>query len=180
MRRSFRFLRMAGMLQVPYMKRKACFFLLLPVLAHGTFLHGVESSLPDKAGTFLPPAGWIRTVSEMLVLRGPGRDANEAPRLAVTLADGDTASISASLRDGWTRVADGCELLDDDDEPLGGRVWRRIRVRFAAGPLAFGQTAWVGSVSGRTVVVVLSAPDERIGQHLATAAAAVASISAPR
>ena len=180
MRRSFRFLRMAGMLQVSFMKRKPCIFHLMAMLAYGTFLHSAESSLPGNAGTFHPPAGWTRTMGETLVLRGPGRDANEAPRLAVTIADGDPASAASSLRDGWKRVADGCEMLDDDDEPLGGRVWRRIRVRFAAGPLAFGQTAWVGAVSGRTVVVVLSAPDDRIGLHLAAASDAVASISAPR
>lgn len=162
------------------MERKASIFIALLAFAGGTFLASAESSLPGGAGTFLPPAGWTRTSAEMLVLRGPGRDASEAPRLALTLADGDAGSAATSLRDGWKRVADGCEMLDDDDEPLGGRVWRRMRVRFAAGPLAFGQTAWVGSVSGRTVVVVLSAPDERIGLHLAAASAAVASISGPR
>lgn len=180
MRRSFRFLRMAGMLQVSFMKRKACMFHLLTALAYGTFLHTAESSLPGNTGTFTPPAGWTVAAGDMLVLRGPGRDASDAPRLVATIADGDPASTAASLRDGWKRVADGCDMLDDDDEPLGGRVWRRMRVRFAAGPLAFGQTAWVGAVAGRTVIFVLSAPDERIGLHLAAASAAIASISAPR
>lgn len=162
------------------MERKRCIFPALAVLA-GTFLHASESiPLPDGAGMFHPPTGWTRLPSEPLVLRGPGRDADEAPRLAATVAAGDPASTAASMRDGWRRVADGCEFLDDDDEPLGGRIWRRIRVRFAAGPLAFGQTAWIGSVGGRTVVMVLSAPDERAGGHLAAAAAAVASISAPQ
>ncbi len=179
-RKSFRFLRMVGMLQISFMERKASISMCLLAFASGTCLGSAESSLPGDAGTFIAPAGWTRTSAEMLVLRGPGRDASEAPRLAVTLADGDPVSTAGSLREGWKRVAAGCEMLDDDDEPLGGRVWRRIRVRFAAGPLAFAQTAWVGSVSGRTVVVLLSAPDDRIGLHLAAASAAVASISAPR
>lgn len=159
------------------MERKASICIALLAFAGGTFLASAESSLPGNAGIFHPPTGWTRTSAETLVLRGPGRDASDAPRLALTIADGDAASAASSLRDGWKRVADGCEMLDDDDEPLGGRVWRRMRVRFAAGPLAFGQTAWVGSVGGRTLVIVLSAPDERIGLHLAAASAAVASIS---
>ena len=162
------------------MKRKACMFHLLLALAGGIFLQAGESSLPGNAGSFHPPAGWTRMTGEAFALRGPGRDDSEAPRLVVTIAAGDQGSTAASMRDGWKRVADGCELLDDDDEPLGGRVWRRMRVRFAAGPLAFGQTAWVGAVAGRTVVIVLSAPDDRIGLHLAAASDAVASISGPR
>lgn len=139
-----------------------------------------EARLPQEAGVITIPAGWAEAAGTTLVLRGPGTDAMAAPRLAVELAAGDVTSATESLRDGYRRLADGCEILDDDQVPLGGRVWRRLRVRFAAGPLAFGQSAWVGSVGNRTVVAVLSAPDDRIAAHLAAASAAVASISAPR
>ena len=159
------------------MERKRSIIFLILVLA-GSFLAAGEAlSLPGKTGMFHPPAGWTTLQSEPLIVRGPARDAGEAPRLVVTLSEGDPASAAATLRDGWKRVADGCEFLDDDDVPLGGRVWRRIRVRFAAGPLAFGQTAWIGQVAGRTMVIVLSAPDDRIGGYLAVASATVASIT---
>lgn len=143
-------------------------------------LMAVEAQLPAGSGTIAVPPGWDSADGRVLVLRAPARDAMEAPRLAVSIADGDTDSALGSLRDGYRRMADGCEILDDDQVPLGGRVWRRLRVRFATGPVAFGQSAWVGTVGTRTVVAVLSAPDERIAGSLAAASAAVASISAPR
>ncbi len=139
-----------------------------------------DARLPQAGGTLTIPAGWSEIAGSSLVLRGPGKDAMEAPRLAIGIAAGDVASATDSLRDGYRRLADGCEILDDDQVPLGGRVWRRLRVRFAAGPLAFGQSAWVGTVGEHTVVAVLSAPDDRIAAHLTAASAAVASISAPR
>lgn len=141
-----------------------------------------EVRLPQEAGILTIPAGWteVPRPGTTLVLRGPGTDAMEAPRLAVETAAGDVASATDSLRDGYRRLADGCEILDDDQVPLGGRVWRRLRVRFAAGPLAFGQSAWIGTVGNRTVVAVLSAPDDRIAAHLTAASAVIASISVPR
>lgn len=148
------------------------------LLSTGTIVAAAEAiPLPGGAGTIQPPPGWQRNPSSELVLRGPGRETDESPRLAIAVSGTDAASTAASLRAGWRRMADGCETIDDDLEPLGGRVWQRIRVRFAAGPLAFGQTGWVGSVGGRTVVIVLSAPDDRIGGFLAAAEAAIASIS---
>ena len=98
--------------------------------------------------------------------------------MAISLAEAGVETAAESLRDGMRRVTDGCEILDDDSVPLGGRIWRRIRSRFAAGPLAFGQIAWISSVGGRTIVVVLSAPDDAIAAHVGAAAAAVGSIRA--
>ncbi len=113
------------------------------------------------------------------ILVGPG-DSNDPPRLSLATATGDPATTAASVRDGYRRIGDGCQFIDDDDQPLGGRVWRRIRVRFAVGPLVFVQTAWIGAVDGRTVIAVLSSLEEQAAASLATGSAAVASISAPR
>jgi hypothetical protein len=139
-----------------------------------------DAKLPHGGGSMTIPAGWTEIAGTSLILRGPGKEAIDAPRLAVEIAAGDIASTTDSLRDGYRRLADGCEIIDDDQVPLGGRVWSRLRVRFAAGPLAFGQSAWVGTVGSRTVVVVLSAPDDSLAVYLAAASSAIASISAPR
>lgn len=139
-----------------------------------------DAVLPDGAGRIAVPDAWRVSAARPLVLLGAAAAATDAPRLAVTATDAPAADAAASLRAGYARIADGCEILDDDDAPLGGRVWRRLRVRFATGPVLFGQVAWVGTVGTRTVVAVLSAPDERIGAALPAASAAVASISAPR
>jgi hypothetical protein len=101
--------------------------------------------------------------------------AGEATRPAPALTVTPTAPDPPPRREGWRRVTDG-RVID----MLGGRVWQRIRVRFAVGPLAVVQTAWIGTVGGRTVVAVLSSGDDHAAAHLVTAAAAVASISAPR
>jgi len=154
--------------------------ILIPFLLCAGGLLAGEVQLPGGSGTIVVPPGWESADGRILVLRAPARDAMEAPRLAISIADGDADSALGSLRDGYRRMADGCEILDDDQVPLGGRVWRRLRVRFATGPIAFGQSAWVGTVGTRTVVAVLSAPDERLAGSLAAASAAVASISAPR
>lgn len=150
------------------------------LIACSTPLAGAETALPLDVGTITIPPEWSVVDGVGFVLRGPGRTALEAPRLAITTAVGDVDATTASLRDGYRRVADGCEILDDDTIPLGGRVWHRLRVRFATGPMAIGQSAWVGSVDGRTVVAVLSAPDEYLSSHLAKAAESIASISALR
>jgi len=174
---SFRFLRMAGTLQVSFVKRKTS---ILPVLTFiaGAFLQAGEPLLLHDASVRLqPPAGWQRLAVPGVILRGPGTDLTEAPRLTISIVPGDVNSNAASMRDGWRRVSDGCDMIDDDDEPIGGRVWRRIRVRFAVGPLAFGQCAWIGQVNGRTMVAVLSAPDDHIVRHLVAASTTLASIS---
>ena len=159
---------------------RKCSILASVFLTSGMILASESLPLPESTGTFLVPAGWHRVAAAGLVLRGPGNEAADAPRLVLTVVPGDLAATATSLKDGWKRVTDGCEILDDDNEPLGGRVWRRIRVRFAAGPLAFGQAAWIGSVNGRTVVAMLSAPDDRIGSHLASVTAAIATIRSNR
>lgn len=149
------------------------------LLAAGTFHSLFAADLPSATGTISVPTGWRIAAGEALTLLGPG-GGHHPPRLALRLAETAPAEAAAVLRAGWQRVADGCTVLDDDDEPLGGRVWRRIRVRYAVGPLAVAQTAWVGSVGGRTVVAVLSSDDDAAAAALATAAAAIASISVPR
>lgn len=143
----------------------------------GTFLLAAEHRpLPDGAGTIVLPDRWHSGTPGVLIGPGP---AGEAPRLALAVGAGAPAATASTLRDAWRRVADGCELLDEDDEPLGGRVWRRLRARFAIGPLVTVQTAWVGTVDGRTVVAIYSATEEHAAEHLPAAVAAVASISAP-
>lgn len=177
---SFRFLCLGGTIQVSFMERKACIFILVALLCGSIHAADERIPLPDGAGSFLAAPGWRRLPISDVVLSGPVKGAAMAPRIAVAVAAGTPAATAASLRDGWSRVADGCEFIDDDELPLGGRVWRRIRMRFGAGPLTFGQNAWIGSVAGRTVVVILSGPDDSIGAHQGSAAAMVGSISAPR
>ncbi len=161
--------------------RCKCSILASLLFGTGSFLAGAEAiPLPDGIGMIQPPQGWQSSTSPNLILRGLDKDAANAPRWAFTLASGDATTTAASLRDGWRRVTDGCEMIDDDDEPIGGRVWRRIRVRFAVGPLAFSQCAWIGTVNGRTLVAVLSAPDDQLAHHLAAASTALASISVRR
>ena len=145
-------------------------------------LPAADYDLPAAACIITGPPGWSPAASPAFVLRGPvphGRT-EEAPRLAITIAEADIATTASSLRDGLMRVADGCEILDDDQIPLGGRVWRRIKTRFAAGPMAFGQYAWIGTVEGRTLVVVLSAPDDVVTTSLAPVSAAIATIRPAR
>jgi hypothetical protein len=159
------------------MQRKASILVLLAFSGWAGVAASESIPLPAGAGMIQSPPGWQRRPSPELVLRGPGRDANEAPRLVITVSGIDAAATAASLRAGWQRMADGYKIIDDDLEPLGGRVWQRIRVHFAVGPLALAQTAWIGSVGGQTMIIVLSAPDDRIGGCLTAAAAAIASIS---
>jgi len=161
------------------MKRKECYIAAI-LLVTGTFLGAIESAaLPEAAGAIVVPTGWRTVPGGCLILRGPG-EGYEVPRLALSVTSSAAPAAATALREGWRRVTDGREVIDDDDEPLGGRVWQRIRVRFAVGPLAVVQTAWIGTVGGRTVVAVLSSGDDHAAAHLVTAAAAVASISAPR
>lgn len=112
------------------------------------------------------PAGWSRISTHPTVLRGPGTD-SAAPRLALTSPGADPDSAAATMRAAWLRMTDGGEIVADETIQLGGQGWRRIRVRFATGPLAFAQCAWIGAVAGRTQVAVLSAPDDALDEHLA-------------
>ncbi len=158
---------------------RICFAVFFVACLHAT---DISVSIPGGGCTISPPSGWTIAPAVHLVFRGPitGNRTEDAPRMAITCAEAGVDSTADSLRDGIRRVADGCEILNDDSVPLGGRTWRRIRSRFAAGPLAFGQIAWISSVDGRTIVVVLSAPDDAIVAHLGPAAAAVGSIRAER
>lgn len=124
------------------------------------------------------PAGWSRADASaaQVVLKGPAAAGSSAPRIAIAVSPSDPDAAATSLRDGLLRIADGCEILDDDHVPLGGRVWRRMRLRFATGPLVFGQSAWIGAVDGTTMVVVLSASDDDLAKYLATAANVVAAL----
>lgn len=144
--------------------------------------HSEESTmLPAGASQMMIPAGWMRAVdANACLLVGPGRTPDERPRLACSLGQGAPEELATAMRDAYRRITDGCEILDDDRIPVGGRVWHRLRVRFAAGPLAFGQSAWIGQADGRTLVFVLSAPDDQLADHLQAATAAIASISSAR
>jgi hypothetical protein len=137
--------------------------------------------LPSGTMRMIIPAGWKPSSDAgMCVLTGPGRQAAEHPRLACTLGQGTPDAATEVMRSAYLRITDGCEILDDDRIPVGGRIWNRLRVRFAAGPLAFGQTAWIGQTEGQTLVFVLSSPDEDLATHLPAATAAIASLSPAR
>ncbi len=157
-------------------------FLFIFVFMSSRVAYAEDFALPDSNWVITGPPDWTSAAVAGFVLRGPvshGRT-EEAPRLAITNAEADIATTASSLRDGLMRVTDGGEILDDDQVPLGGRVWRRIKSRFAAGPMAFGQYAWIGTVDGRTLVVVLSAPDDVVTASLALASAAIATIRPAR
>ncbi|HAT09413.1 MAG TPA: hypothetical protein DCS97_02190 [Planctomycetes bacterium] len=145
---------------------------------------GAEEStiLPSGTARMILPVGWEQTADPGLcVLLGPGRTADERPRLTCTVGSGTPDEATEAMRSAYRRLTDGCEILDDDRIPVGGRIWNRLRVRFAVGPLAFAQTAWIGEAEGRTLVFVLSAPDDLLARHLQAATAAIASLSrAPR
>ncbi len=137
--------------------------------------------LPSGTMRMIIPAGWKPSSDAgMCILIGPGRQAAEHPRLACTLGQGTPDAATEAMRSAYLRITDGCDILDDDRIPVGGRIWNRLRVRFAAGPLAFGQTAWVGQAEGQTLIFVLSSPDEDLATHLPAATAAIASLSPVR
>lgn len=148
-----------------------------------SLLAGGESiTVPGTAIVAIVPVEWtvLPLDGPVAIIQGPGRNSGSLPRLTLATASGDPTTTSTALRTSLLRVADGCQILDDDELPIGGRVWRRLRVRFAIGPVPFGQSAWVGSVSGKTVVAVLSAPEDILATQLATATTVVASLrSAP-
>lgn len=160
----------------------------MPSKLHVTFLvagiiHGVcytAESFPVPGSTLSAdlPAQWVRLPGDerTAVIHGPGRSTAAMPKIAIACTSADPAAAAAAIRDGLMRVGDGCEVIDADQIPLGGRVWQRIRLRFAAGPLEFGQSIWAGTVAGRTVTVVLSAPEEDLAAHLPAGAAVVASL----
>lgn len=144
-------------------------------------LPGVESiTIPKSTIQATVPAGWSQLPADgtTTVLRGPGRIPSNSPRLSLACAASDPETTSASLRTSLLKITDGCQILDDDELPIGGRVWRRLRVRFAIGPLQFGQSAWIGSVSGRTTIVILSAPEDDLPAHLGTASELLGSFHA--
>jgi hypothetical protein len=161
------------------MMSKQRIIILLCVLA--TTLTSVEScTIPQTQVLATIPAGWnvLPTDGVTVVLRGPGRIPAAIPRLSLATAAGDPVATCASLRSSLLRVTDGCRILDDDEIPIGGRVWRRLRVRFAVGPAQFGQSAWIGSVSGITIIVVLSAPEDELPAYLSMSAALLTSLRA--
>jgi hypothetical protein len=133
---------------------------------------------PGGGAAFTPPPGWLRLDREGATWRAP-RDAGSAARIALSTSAGSPAEAAAELRDGWRRVA-SAEMLDEDDVPAGGRTWRRLHARVAAGPLIFAQCAWIGTVGGRTLVIVASAPDALPPAALAAADGVLGSLSAPR
>lgn len=133
---------------------------------------------PGGGAAFSPPSGWLRIDRDGAAWRAPG-DAAGAPRIALSASSGTPAEAAAELRDGWRRVA-SAEMLDEDDVPVGGRTWRRMHARIAAGPLIYAQCAWIGTVGSRTLVVVASAPDALPPAALAAADGVLGSFSVPR
>lgn len=161
------------------MMSKQRIILLTCVLA--TALASAESIIIPRTPVLATiPVGWSALPQDGVtaVLRGPGSTPASIPRLSLATAAGDPAATCATLRSSLLRVTDGCQILDDDELPIGGRVWRRLRVRFAIGPAQFGQSAWIGSVSGKTIIVVLSAPEDELPAYLATAATLLTSLRA--
>jgi hypothetical protein len=145
-----------------------------------SILSGGESTIiPGTAISVQAPAGWNQAPGNVLVYEGHGPSQAEHPRLAFSVSTADPATAAATMRDALLRVTDGCQVIDEDTVPVGGRSWRRLHVRFATGPIVFAQSSWVGTVGGRTLIVVLSAPDERIGDSLLAATGALASLTAP-
>lgn len=151
------------------------------LLLMGTFLHAVEIvPLPGVRAELAVPAGWTIRPGTGLLLHGPARDPATAARLIIMPSANGVEAAATAMREGWLRLTDGCEIGDDSEVPLGGRVWRRIGARFATGPLVFAQIAWIGTVDGRTVIAVLSAPEEGLAASAPVAGAALATISLRR
>lgn len=147
------------------------------LLLMGTFLHAVEIvPLPGARTELAVPAGWTIRPGTGLLLHDPA----SAARLVIMPSANSVEAAATAMREGWLRLTDGCEIGDDSEVPLGGRVWRRIGARFATGPLVFAQIAWISTVDGRTVIAVLSAPDERLAASAPVAGAALATISLRR
>jgi hypothetical protein len=158
------------------MKSKKRMIILACIVS--TMLGAESVSLPSSHITALVPAGWSQLPAEGMVaiLRGPGATAASTSRMTVTTTVGDPATTCALLRSSWSRIADGCQFPDDNEVTVGGRVWRRLQMRFAVGPAAFAQTVWIGLVMGKTVVVVLSALEDELSAHSASAMAFLATL----
>lgn len=146
-----------------------------------SFAHAETLSSTDGLVTATIPQGWTTVPSDgAAVIQGRATDPVQAPRIALTLPGTPPAEAAAAIRAGVLKVGDGTEIIDEDDLPIGGRVWRRIRYRFATGPLVFGQSAWIGQVGGHTVSVVLSAPDDRLAAQIDAATGLIASLAPAR
>lgn len=105
-------------------------------------------------GSFRPPAGWRAAAPGLYTAQAGGAEW----RLAWSVAEAAPAQEVERLRHAWMRMLEVASWLDDDDVPLGGRVWRRLRaiVRPPGEPLEC--TAWIGQVGGRTVLLILTHP----------------------
>ncbi len=123
-----------------------------------------------------PAAGWVRQDSGIFLLRGPGKDGTLAPRFVVSIVSGSIDATVSSIRTRFRRVVAGNELLSEDDVPLGGRAWHRLRTRLAMGPLVLSQSIWISSVRERTVIAVLSSDDDRLSANLTLGSDMVASL----
>lgn len=161
------------------MMSKQRIVLLVCILA-ATLTSAESIIIPRAPVAATVPVGWsvLPQDGATAVLRGPGRTPADIPRLSLATTAEDPVAACTSLRSSLLHVTDGCRILDDDELPIGGRVWRRLRVRFAIGPAQFGQSAWIGTVSGKTIIVVLSAPEDELPAHLATAAVLLTSLRA--
>lgn len=161
------------LLQLRQITLLACF--LASVLTSGESI-----TIPGAGVLATVPTGWNALPAEgmIAVLAGPGRSAASIPRMTLAGAAGNPMALGSALRSSLQRVADGCQFIDDDEVPLGGRIWRRMRVRFAVGPSPFGQSIWIGTVVGHTVVIVLSAPEDDLTSHIASATALLSSLHA--
>jgi hypothetical protein len=96
--------------------------------------------------------------------------------MAIASEDADPATAATRLRDHLGTLAKDFQVLDDDELPLGGRSWRRIRMRFQAAGVAIDQAAFCGSVGGRTITVVLSGPAEHFDRNWQACTAAIATL----
>lgn len=174
MAESFRFRRVFGTIHTTRIMSKRRFLYLSCILV-SILSSGESLSIPGSLLVATIPSGWntLPPDGPTVVLHNPGHG---SARLSIAIAAGDPTAVCTSLRSSLLRIADGCQITDDDELPVGGRVWRRLRVRFAIGPVAFGQSAWIGVVSGKTVVTVLSAQEDDLPAHLGTATAVLNSL----
>ena len=123
-----------------------------------------------------PATGWTRQEGGTFLLRGPGKDGALAPRFTVTVVSGTIADMTTAFRKRFSRVAAGSEILNEDDVPLGGRTWHRLRTHLAIGPIVLGQSIWIGSINGHTIVAVLSTGDDFIQANVSIGADMVSSL----
>ncbi|MDW8372581.1 MAG: hypothetical protein RMM29_02895 [Planctomycetota bacterium] len=97
--------------------------------------------------------GWQELVPGLY--RPPAGGGWEA-RLGVRMIEEDPATARLRLQEAWTTMFEALAILDDDALPLGGRVWQRLRVQYRIADLPWEQTAWIGRVGPRTLMLVLA------------------------